>query len=59
MRINDLLDQIPVLAPNIEHSRVQHRTIVDAILAGEPDAARASVDEHLQGTAALLRGFLS
>jgi len=59
MRINDLLDQIPVLAPNIEHSRVQHRTIVDAILAGDPDAARASVDEHLQGTAALLRGFLS
>jgi DNA-binding FadR family transcriptional regulator len=59
MRINDLLDRIPFLAPNIEHSGIQHRTIVDAILAGDPDAARAAVDEHLQGTAALLRGFLS
>jgi DNA-binding FadR family transcriptional regulator len=59
MRINDLLDQIPVLAPNIEHSRVQHRILVDAILAGEPLAARAAAEEHLDGTAALLRGFLT
>jgi DNA-binding FadR family transcriptional regulator len=59
MRINDLLDQIPVLAPNIEHSRVQHRTLVAAILAGDPLAARAAAEEHLDGTAALLRGFLT
>jgi GntR family transcriptional regulator, L-lactate dehydrogenase operon regulator len=59
MRINDLLDQIPVLAPNIEHSRVQHRTLVAAILAGDPLAARAAAEEHIDGTAALLRGFLT
>jgi DNA-binding FadR family transcriptional regulator len=59
MRINDLLDQIPVLAPNIEHSRVQHRILVAAILAGDPLAARAAAEEHLDGTAALLRGFLT
>jgi len=59
MRINDLLDQIPVLAPNIEHSRIQHRTLVDAILARDPLAARAAAEEHLDGTAALLRGFLT
>jgi GntR family transcriptional regulator, L-lactate dehydrogenase operon regulator len=59
MRINDLLDQIPVLAPNIEHSRVQHRILVAAILAGDPVAARAAAEEHLGGTAALLRGFLT
>ncbi len=59
MRVNDLLDQIPLLRPNLEHSSCQHRTIVDAILAGDVPGARAAVDEHLEGTAALLRGFLA
>jgi DNA-binding FadR family transcriptional regulator len=59
MRINDLLDEIPVLPPNIEHSSRQHHAIVDAILAGDPLRARQAVDEHLDGTAALLRGFLA
>jgi len=59
MRVNDLLDQIPVLRPNIEHASRQHRTIVDAILAGDVAGARAAVEEHLDGTAALLRGFLA
>jgi DNA-binding FadR family transcriptional regulator len=58
MRVNDLLDQIPLLPPNIEHSSQQHRIIVDAILAGEVERARAAMQEHLDGTAALLRGFL-
>jgi DNA-binding FadR family transcriptional regulator len=57
-RVNELLDSIPLLAVNIEHSEAQHRSIVDAILAGDPAAARAAMDEHLDGTAALLRGFL-
>jgi DNA-binding FadR family transcriptional regulator len=57
-RVNELLDAIPLLAVNIEHSDVQHRSIVDAILAGDPAAARQAMDEHLDGTAALLRGFL-
>jgi DNA-binding FadR family transcriptional regulator len=29
------------------------------VLAGDPDAARQQMAEHLSGTAALLRGFLS
>ncbi|WP_019630023.1 FadR/GntR family transcriptional regulator [Actinomadura atramentaria] len=59
MRVTDLLNAIPVLGPNIEHAAVQHAAIVDAILLGDPDAARAAVTEHLEATAALLRGFLT
>jgi GntR family transcriptional regulator, L-lactate dehydrogenase operon regulator len=58
-RINELLDAIPLLAANIEHSDAQHRAVVAAILAGDAPAARQVMAEHLDGTAALLRGFLS
>jgi DNA-binding FadR family transcriptional regulator len=58
MRLNDLLNAIPVLKPNIAHAGSQHAAIVDAILAGDPDGARNAVAEHLAGTGALLRGFL-
>lgn len=58
MRLNDLLDAIPLLRKNIEHSDRQHERIVAAILAGDPLAARDAMDEHLAGTEALLRGFL-
>jgi DNA-binding FadR family transcriptional regulator len=58
MRLNDLLNAIPVLQRNIDHTAGQHRAIVEAILAGDSDGARAAVAEHLAGTAALLRGFL-
>jgi DNA-binding FadR family transcriptional regulator len=58
MRINELLDEIPLLPPNIAHSNAQHEAIVAAILGGDPDAARQRMTEHLDGTAALLRGFL-
>jgi DNA-binding FadR family transcriptional regulator len=57
-RVNELLDAIPLLAANIEHSNAQHRRIVEAILSGDPTAARQAMAEHLDGTAALLRGFL-
>lgn len=59
MRINRLLDEIPLLERNIAHSDEQHRTLVTAILAGQADAAAAAVEEHLAGSAALLRGFLA
>ncbi|HSA52283.1 MAG TPA: FCD domain-containing protein [Yinghuangia sp.] len=59
MRLNDLLDAIPVLDRNIEHSAAQHAAIVRAILATDPEAARHAVTEHLDATAALLRGFLT
>ena len=58
MRVNDLLDHIPLLPLNIEHSNAQHELIVSSILGGDPDTARATMAEHLDGTAALLRGFL-
>ena len=57
-RLNDLLNAIPVLQRNIDHTAGQHQEIVQAILDGDPVRARAAVAEHLEGTAALLRGFL-
>jgi DNA-binding FadR family transcriptional regulator len=59
MRLNDLLNAIPVLQRNIDHTSGQHTAIVTAILAGDAERARRAVAEHLDGTAALLRGFLS
>jgi DNA-binding FadR family transcriptional regulator len=59
LRVTDLLNAIPVLQRNIEHAATQHEAIVAAILNGDPDAARRAVAEHLEGTAALLRGFLA
>ncbi|GAA3583881.1 GntR family transcriptional regulator [Amycolatopsis ultiminotia] len=58
-RVNQLLDRIPLLEPNLEHSNAQHETIVDAILAGDPVAARQAMAEHVEGTASLLRAFLA
>lgn len=59
MRLNELLDAIPLLERNIQHSNDQHRAVVEAILAGDPVAARQAMQEHLSGTAALLRAFLA
>jgi DNA-binding FadR family transcriptional regulator len=59
MRLNDLLNAIPVLQRNIDHTAGQHTAIANAILAGDAERARRAVAEHLEGTGALLRGFLS
>ncbi|MGQ0840561.1 FadR/GntR family transcriptional regulator [Actinokineospora sp.] len=58
-RLNALLDAIPLIPANIGHSERQHRAVVEAILRGDPVAARRAMAEHLEGTASLLRGFLS
>ena len=58
-RVNVWLDTFPLLPRNIEHSNAQHEKIVNAILAGRTDAAEAAVLEHLAGSEALLRGFLT
>jgi DNA-binding FadR family transcriptional regulator len=58
MWVNGYLDAIPVLERNVAHSEDQHKTVVDAILAGDPETARRAMTEHLHATAALLRGFL-
>ncbi|MET7621049.1 FCD domain-containing protein [Streptomyces sp. NPDC005408] len=57
--LNDLLDCIPLLVRNLEHSQHQHTALVEAVLDGDADAAREVMREHCEGTAALLRGFLS
>jgi GntR family transcriptional regulator, transcriptional repressor for pyruvate dehydrogenase complex len=54
----DLLNAIPMLERNLVHSNRQHAAIVQAILAGDPARARQAMEEHVDGTAALLRGFL-
>jgi DNA-binding FadR family transcriptional regulator len=59
MRLNGLLNAIPVLQRNIDNTAVQHAAIVTAILAGDAPRARAAVAEHLAGTGSLLRGFLT
>lgn len=58
MRLNDLLNAIPVLKLNIAHTAAQHAAIVNAIGSGDTEGARRAVAEHLAGTGALLRGFL-
>ena len=58
-RVNRLLDGIPLIARNIEHSNEQHEAIVVAILTGNPDRAAEAMTEHLEGSASLLRGFLA
>jgi DNA-binding FadR family transcriptional regulator len=59
IRLNDFLNAIPILQHNIDHTAAQHAAIAEAILAGAPERARRAVAEHLEGTAALLRGFLA
>jgi len=56
--LHDMLQAIPVLEVNIEHSNRQHRAIVEAILAGEATKARRAMEQHCDDTAALLRGLL-
>lgn len=56
--LDTLLRQIPVLRPNIEHSHQQHEAVVRAVLAGDADGARGAMEEHVDGTALLLRGLI-
>ena len=57
--LHRMLDAIPMLPVNIEHSDKQHRTIVTAILKGEATKARRVMENHCDDTAALLRGLLA
>ncbi len=57
-RLNTLLDTIPLLPPNVEHSHEQHEAIVDAVLSGAQDKAERAMRDHLAGTESLLRAFL-
>jgi len=56
--LHDMLISIPVLPVNLEHSSQQHAAIVEAVLRGQADRARAVMEQHCDDTAALLRGLL-
>lgn len=58
-RVNELLDTFPLLPRAIEHSNAQHEAIVLAILAGDAEAASEAMEEHLEASESLLRGFLA
>jgi GntR family transcriptional repressor for pyruvate dehydrogenase complex len=57
-QLHEMLNAIPVLDVNIEHSNRQHQAIVDGILTGDPIKARRVMESHCDDTAALLRGLL-
>ncbi len=56
--LHDMLQAIPVLTVNIDHSNAQHEAILAAILSGDSRRARRVMSEHCEDTAALLRGLL-
>ncbi len=57
--LHDMLNAIPVLEVNIDHSSRQHRLILNAVLRGDPTRARRVMEDHCDDTAALLRGLLA
>ncbi|MEW2517467.1 FadR/GntR family transcriptional regulator [Actinacidiphila alni] len=58
-RLNELLDGIPMLIRNIEHSQAQHAALTAAVLTPDAPRAEALARAHTSATASLLRGFLS
>jgi GntR family transcriptional repressor for pyruvate dehydrogenase complex len=56
--LHEMLLAIPVLAANIAHSDQQHAAVVRSVLAGRPDHARTTMEQHCDDTAALLRGLV-
>lgn len=57
--LSEMLNAIPVLRRNIEHSNDQHAGVVAAVLGSDPERARQVMEEHCDGTSALLRGLLA
>jgi DNA-binding FadR family transcriptional regulator len=59
MKVNGLLNEFPLLTPNVAHSNEQHEAIVMAILSGDSERASAEMLAHLEGSASLIKGFLA
>lgn len=59
MKVNGLLNEFPLLTPNVTHSNEQHEAIVQAILSGDAELASAEMLAHLEGSASLIKGFLA
>ncbi|WP_442858994.1 FadR/GntR family transcriptional regulator [Arthrobacter sp. CAN_A6] len=58
-KVSDLLDRIPLLEPNLEHSNRQHQDIVDAILRGDVEGVPGSPSWHRFAAPRLPRPYLS
>lgn len=56
--LGEMLAGIPVLRRNIVHSDDQHAAVVQAVLNSDPEQARSIMEEHCDGTSALLRGLI-
>ena len=56
--LDGLLSLVPALRGTIEQANRSHQAVVAAILAGDPLAARAEMEQHCDATAALLRTLL-
>jgi DNA-binding FadR family transcriptional regulator len=59
MRINELLDRIPLTETTLQRSDRQHAQILDALVRGDPERTEALMRAHLAETEELLRGHLS
>jgi DNA-binding FadR family transcriptional regulator len=57
LRVMDALLAAPRLERSVEHSHQQHEAIVSALAAGDPEAARAAMEEHLAGSDVILRAL--
>lgn len=58
VRLNDLLDEACFEPASVERSNAEHAAVVEAIVSGDVEGARAAMAAHLGATAALLRGVL-
>lgn len=56
-RVHEYLSEIPFLATNIVSSDEQHARIVHAIIDGDAETARTTMEKHCDATAALLKGL--
>ncbi|HEX8093596.1 FadR/GntR family transcriptional regulator [Jatrophihabitans sp.] len=56
--LDGLLSLLATLPGTIEQSHQSHRAVIAAILAGDPLAARAEMEQNCDATAALLRTLL-
>jgi GntR family transcriptional repressor for pyruvate dehydrogenase complex len=57
--LSDLFSVTPVVESVLRHSDDQHAAIVSAIKSGDAGASRAAMEEHVKGTEAFLRAFLT
>lgn len=55
LEVMDALLAMPQIDHSEAHSHAQHRTVIDAIEAGQPRAARDALEEHLAGSDVMLR----